>query len=272
MLGAMSENTPEHAHSLARSGDMRGAARTLAHYLETAPGDTSAHFQLAHLMLELGDPSQAVQSFHRALALEPDNAMIHSDLGTALEELGQETEAAEAYRRGAQIRPPFPPAHHNLALILCRRGQWEEAVEHLRVALAQAPDFGAARHQLGLALAELGQEEAARACFEELLAADAKNIEARRAVAEMDMRQCRFADAARELQQCLISAPEDARATLALGSCLQELGRLDEALAHYRRLLKGDRSRYYDVVKKLTSASTGRFWVNAAELRRVLLG
>lgn len=272
MLGAMSEDTPERAHSLACAGDMRGAARMLARYLEAAPGDASAHFQLANLMLELGDAPQAVQSFHRALALQPDNAMIRNDLGTALEELGREPEAAEAYRRAAVAVPPFPPAQYNLALILCRRGQWAEAAEHLRAALAQAADFGAARHQLGLALAELGQEDAARACFEELLAGDATNIEVRRVMAEMDMKQCRFAEAARQLEQCLALAPDDARALLALGTCLQELGRVDEALAHYRRLLERDRSRYYEVVKKLTSASTGRFWINSAELRRVLGG
>jgi hypothetical protein len=39
-----------------------------------------------------------------------------------------------------------------------------------------------------------------------------------------------------------------------------------------RRLLKRDRSCYYDVVKKLTGASRGRFWVKTAELRHVLLG
>jgi Flp pilus assembly protein TadD len=272
MLGAMSKDTPERAHNLARGGDTHGAARTLMRYLETTPGDASAHFQLAHLMLELGDPPGAVQSFQRAIALEPDNAMIHSDLGTALEELGREPEATEAYRRAARAVPPFPPAQYNLALVLCRRGEWDEAAEHLRAALAQAADFHAARHQLGLALAELGQEEAARACFDALLAGDAQNIEARRAIADMDMKQCRFADAAQQLQHCLALAPEDARATLALGTCLQELGRVDEALAHYRRLLERDRSRYYDVVKKLTSASTGRFWVSSEALRRVLLG
>lgn len=84
--------------------------------------------------------------------------------------------------------------------------------------------------------------------------------------------RCEFAEAAAELEQCLARAPEDAETILALGSCLQELGRVDEALEHYRRLLAREPSRYYDVVKKLTGASTGRFWVRSGELRRMLLG
>ena len=88
----------------------------------------------------------------------------------------------------------------------------------------------------------------------------------------MDMRDCRFADAAQQLEQCLALAPDDALATLALGACMQELGRIDSALAHYRRLLEHEPCRYYEVVKKLTSASKGRFWVKSAELRRMLLG
>jgi Flp pilus assembly protein TadD len=272
MLRDMSDDTPERAHDLARGGDMQGAAQTLKRYLEATPGDASAHFQLAHMLLELGDASMAVQHFKQALAQEPDNAVIHSDLGTALEALGSEAQAEAAYRRAAQATPAFPPASYNLALILCRRGEWQEAAGHLRAALGQAAGFHAARHQLGLALNALGEEDGARACFDALLADDPKNIEARRAIADIHMQHCRFADATEQLEQCLGLTPDDARATLALGACLQELGRVDEALTHYRRLLQRDRRHYYDVVKKLTSASTGRFWLKSAELRRVLLG
>ena len=268
----MPEDSPERARTLARDGDAKGAVLVLTRYLEVSPGDASAHFQLAHLVLELGDPQGAVRGFERALALEPDDAVTRSDLGTALEEAGRESEAALAYGLAARAQPPYPPAQYNLALIRHRQGQLHQAARLLREALEQAPGFRAARQQLGQCLAQLGQEDAARACFDHLLADDSSDMEARRAIAEMDMDHCRFADAAEKLEQCLALAPGDAAATLALGACLQELGRLDEALAHYRRLLEHDRSRYYEVVKKLTGAAKGRFWVKTTELRRTLLG
>ena len=268
----MPEDSPERARTLAHGGDAKAAVLVLTRYLEASPGDASGHFQLAHLVLELGDAQGAVHAFQRALALEPDNALIRSDLGTALEKAGRESEAAEAYGRAARAQPPYPPAQYNLALIRRRQGQLPEAVGLLREALEQSPGFRAARQQLGQCLSELGQEDAARACFDHLLAFDANDIEARRAIAEMDIDHCRFADAVEQLEQCLALAPGDAAATLALGACLQELGRLDEALAHYRRLLEHDRSRYYEVVKKLTGAAKGRFWVKTTELRRTLLG
>jgi tetratricopeptide (TPR) repeat protein len=272
MLASMSEDSPERARSLARGGDLKGAAQVFTRYLESTPGDALAHYQLANLTLKLGNAVGAVESFQRALALEPDKAEIHNDLGTALEHAGREPDAAEAYRRAARARPPFPPAQYNLALILGRRDQWDEAARFLRTALEQTPDFRAARQQLGVVLRELGQNDAARACFDDLLTADPKDIEARRAIADMDMDHCCFADAAEQLEQCLALAPEDTQATLELGACLQELGRVDEALTHYRRLLARDRSCYYAVVKKLTSAARGRFWVKTTELRRILLG
>ncbi len=268
----MPEDSPERARTLAQAGDMKGAAQVLVRYLEASPGDASAHFQLAHLVLERGDAQGAVHGFQRALALEPDNAVFRSDLGTALEETGRESEAAVAYGRAARAQPPYPPAQYNLALIRRRQGRLDEAVGCLREALEQTPGFRVARYELGQCLTQLGQEDAARACFDDLLAADCNDIEARRAIAEMDIDHCRFADAVEQLEQCLALAPEDAATTLALGACLQELGRLDEALAHYRRLLKHDRSRYYEVVKKLTGAAKGRFWVKTTELRRTLLG
>ncbi len=268
----MPEDNPDRARALVDVGDIEGAAQVLTRYLEATPDDALAHFQLAHLVLGLGDAQRAVQVFERTVELVPDNAVAHNDLGTALEEVGREPEAAEAYRRATRTQPPFPPAQHNLALILGRRGEWREAAQHLRAALEQTPGFRAARQQLGAALRELGQDDAARACFNELLAGDPKDVEARRAIADMDMDDCRFADAAQQLEQCLALAPDDARTILTFGACLQELGRVDEALAHYRRLLKRDRSRYYEVVKKLTGASSGRFWVKVSELRQVLLG
>jgi Flp pilus assembly protein TadD len=268
----MPEDSLERAHDLAESGDIAGATQVLRRHLEARPGDAPAHFQLARLVLESGDAAAAVQGFQRASELAPDNSVVHNDLGTALEVLGRAPEAAEAYRRATRMTPVFPPAHYNLALMLCRQRQWDEAVQQLRAALEQAPEFRIARLQLGLALGALGQGDAARACFDHLLTTDPKDIEARRAIADMDMRDCRFADAAQQLEQCLELARDDALATLALGGCMQELGRVDEALTHYRRLLEHEPSRYYEVVKKLTSASKGRFWVKSAELRRMLLG
>jgi Flp pilus assembly protein TadD len=272
MAGIMSTDAREHARQLIRDGDLHGAARMLSGYLESAPGDAAAHAQLAVLVLELGDAERAVQSFRQALDHEPGNAGFHNDLGTALEAAGRESEAADAYRRAAESRPPLPPAQYNLALILGRRGQWHEAAELLRGALQEAPQFRAARQQLGFVLRQLGDDPAAGECFDALVATDADDVAARRAIAEMHMDHCRYADAADQLQRCLDIAPDDAAAALALGACLQELGRVDEALEQYRRLLRRDRRHYYDVVKKLTGSSKGCFWVDAEELRRVLLG
>jgi superkiller protein 3 len=268
----MVEDGLERARRLAADGDVDGAARVLTDHVEARPDDAFARFQLANLVLAQGDAAGAIEQFERALALEPDNAVVYNDLGTALEKLHRDEEAAEAYARGARSNPPYPPAQYNLALLHGRRGEWREAAELLRAAVDRTPGFRAARLELGRVLRRLGREDGARACFDALLASDAGDLEARLAIAGADMDQCRFAEAAEHLQHCLTLAPDDGNAVLALGSCLQELGRVDEAIAHYRGLLARDRSRYYEVVKKLTSASTGRFWVNAAALRRALLG
>jgi Flp pilus assembly protein TadD len=180
--------------------------------------------------------------------------------------------AAQTLTRYLQATPEDAAAHFQLAHLLLALGDTPAAVQRLQTALALDPDNTTMLSDLGTALEELGDEAGARACFDALLAHDAHDIEARRAVAELHAKRCRFAEAAGELEQCLALAPEDSRTILALGACLQELGRVDEALGHYRRLLARDSTRYYEVVKKLTSASTGCFWLKSAELRRVLLG
>jgi protein O-GlcNAc transferase len=267
----MSDDALNRARQLARDGEIDGAARLLSHHLESAPDDAAAHAELALMMLDLGDAEGARRRFDKALTLEPDNAALHNDLGTALQRVNRESEAIAAYRRALELNPDLPSARYNLAKILHRRAELHEAAELLRGALEQAPGFRIARRALGLVLSDLDEDDEAGRCFESLLAEDANDLETHRDMADLHMRRCRYADAIKHLERCLALAPGDAQATLIMGACLQELGRVDEALEHYRNVLRHDRKRYYEVVKKLTGSSKGRFWVDAAELRRVLL-
>ena len=68
------------------------------------------------------------------------------------------------------------------------------------------------------------------------------------------------------------ASPDRPVAALALGSCLQQTGQLDAALAVYRAALTRDRSLYGAVLKNLTTAARGRLWLRPADLRRALLG
>ena len=63
-----------------------------------------------------------------------------------------------------------------------------------------------------------------------VLAADGEDPEPHRDLADLHMRRSRYADAMQHLQRCLALAPDDAQANMAMGACLQELGRVDEAL------------------------------------------
>ena len=79
-MPAMVAEAVERAGALAADGDREEAARVLERYLEGAPGDAFAHFQLANLLLSMGHPATAVECLERALTLQPHNPLVHNDL------------------------------------------------------------------------------------------------------------------------------------------------------------------------------------------------
>ena len=64
---------------------------------------------------------------------------------------------------------------------------------------------------------------------------------------------------------------EQIDARLNLGFCLQEIGASEAALEVYRQALRRDRSLYPLVLKTMTTAARGQYWLRPSELRARLL-
>jgi Flp pilus assembly protein TadD len=109
----------------------------------------------------------------------------------------------EELRRRVQA-DPASIAFAQLAEDLRRNGAFEESVSTCRAGLATHPTYASARVTLGRALLALNQA----------------------------------ADAEVELRQAVASLPESASAKRALGDACRKLGKVDEALGHYRAAKK----------------------------------
>ena len=164
------------------------------------------------------------------------SAVAHNNYGLAV--AGRDPELAEKhYRVSLRIMPGYAIAHINLGLAFMAKGRTEEGLGHIRRAVALQPLEGRSQYWLARALSRSGQPHEAA-------------TESARAI-ELDPRNPRFAyQAARHAQavgdheaalqhlEVLHSLKEHHKNSHFMRAwSLYRLGRIDEAIAAYRRCI-----------------------------------
>jgi len=169
----------------------------------------------------------------------PDDAVgrIRYNLGNALADSGDRTAAIEEYRAAIELAPNLARAHNNLAVELVNADRPAEAVVHFDRALQLDSRNANALSSYGAALVKLGRPIEGLERFRQALQVKPDLLTARfnLGCTLMDLR--RFDEAAVELQQVVDADSNDADAHAFLGHCLEQMGRVADALNHYRAAL-----------------------------------
>lgn len=169
--------------------------------LQRKPDAIGALVGLGQLKLAEGDVAGAIDKLEAAAQRE-DDLPVRLALGTARLRQGKHAEAARELRRALSFDPKNPDAQSGLGQALLALGQLEEA-ENLLTAALQSRRDAATAIALGFTLVKLGQAERALAIFGPVLAKD----------------------------------PLAAPALFGAGMANERLGRTQEALVYYRRVL-----------------------------------
>ena len=221
-----------------------------------AARDSRWPYLLAAVRQETGRSEGVLEQLRRAVELAPDYAPAHLKLGDLLLKSNQPAAAEQEYRRTLQLLPSDPYALLGLARIAVGQGQWQAAESHLRRAVGTDPKFGVGHRLLATVYEKTGMAEKA-------------------AVSQAHANTCtRFrpapdpwvdslddfcydptfllvrADAARQLREtkrglvllrrAVKVAPDSAKAHLALGTALREIGDFDGAEPHLVRAVQLD--------------------------------
>ncbi len=104
------------------------------------------------------------------------------------------------------------------------------------------------------------------------MADDPHDPDAHNGAGLVEQELCRFKAAVGHYRAVLSHDPEQIDARLNLGFCLQEVGELEGAIEVYREALQRDRALYPLVLKTMTTAARGQYWLRPSELRARLLG
>ena len=140
--------------------------------LESDPGNTALHDDVALLHAEAGHLDRTAEHFAQTVRLRPDSAAAHYNLGNALFRQGRHAEAIESLRKALALQPAYAMAHDGLGVALYAQGQLQDAIRHYERALELDPRNADARYHLAIALRRAGRLREALAQYRELLALD----------------------------------------------------------------------------------------------------
>ncbi len=181
-------------------GDIAGALAAIEGAVASDP-DNAGAWQLAGIIRRrTGRGEAAVEAFRRAIAGGLKTAEIRNSLGLALQELGRAEEAAGEFAAAIKLNQDYLPAQVNAAKAKAVAGQWGAARKALRKVLSKHPGSALVRNALAQILNEQGEVQGA----------------------------------ADEYARVLSTSPQDIGAAIRLGKALRDLGRGEEALAHFR--------------------------------------
>jgi tetratricopeptide (TPR) repeat protein len=219
-------------------GRTREAAAALEAALAANAGAGVAWRLLGDIRLVAGDVTAAQAAYDRMLAaVVPDPTLRQPALDLAA---GRSADAASALGDRLKRQPGAAPVLHLLGEALLRQGQLAEAETVLTHVLTLAPNLHLARLAYALLLQRLGRHAEAIAELDRLLGRDPRHHRARMAKAASLTELDDYAAAAELTAALLEDFPDQPRGWLVHGNGLRTLGRIEGAVAAYRRCLALD--------------------------------
>jgi tetratricopeptide (TPR) repeat protein len=267
----LKQNYPEAHNNLGNAlkdqGRLDEAAACYRTALGLKPDYPEACTNLGVVLKDLGRLDEAVACHRTALRLKPDYARAHTNLGSAVLEQGRLDEAVACHRTALDLEPDFPGALVNLGNALKGQGRLDEAAACWRRALAIQPDEPMAHNNLGLLLGEQGAIEDAVAQLEKAISCCPGQPQIYLNLAQYR----RFVPddptlaALEEMAAAEHRLGEAGRMHLhfALGKALDDVGRWDEAFAHFvagnalqRRRVRYDEAATLGLLARLPATVT----------------
>jgi tetratricopeptide (TPR) repeat protein/predicted Ser/Thr protein kinase len=204
----------ERGHDYEVKGDLAGAGEEYRKAIEAVPEYEVPWNNLGVLAMRRGDWKAADSLLSKAVELEPHYSAALFNLGSLRWDQGKLTAAEGRFRAAVDSDSTFVSAYNNLGALLLDMGRVEEAQDVLETGLVRneerkgQPDYGLYRASL---LKHLGRAAEARGDREKAVAL---------------------------WRESLKSNPASAEVNEYLARALEESGSLDEARAHWERVIE----------------------------------
>ncbi|HYF86417.1 tetratricopeptide repeat protein [Azospirillum sp.] len=213
---------------LHRAGRLAEALALYRRILVGDPANADALHLSALIIHQAGLPAAALKRLRAALTVQPNFPVAWNSLGNILADMDRLNDALDAYARAVGQDDHYVEAYNNRGTVLRRLGRREEAVEDYVRALTHGPDNITARFSYGILQRELGRIPPAANAFYAVVQANPSYPDAWRHLA-ICLRGLGHPDAEDCLRRALVDAPADEELSVELGVMLNAQGRYGEA-------------------------------------------
>lgn len=245
------------------------AARELeaAALIGAVTGEARLRLDIGELHRREFDAARAEAAFAAAVALRPNDGVAHRERGRALLQLDRPEAAFAELAAAVIVDAEDDQSWLTLGQIQLDAGRYAQAAALLTRAVALEPDAPEAHYALATALARSGRDTEAASRLETFARLQQRTFEEQRR--RIDLSTSRFEagalldkgdfdGAARIWTRILASQPDDAPTHAGLARALANLGRVEEATAHYERALSLDAGAAVYREAEAFYATTGR--------------
>ena len=222
----------ERAAEALRTGATADAERLALDVLELAPGRLRALTVLYEIRKAQGKPEASAALIRRLVAFDPNNFWATNELTLLLLGRGNLAEAERHARNAVRIKPDLAQSHYLLGMVLTEAHRPAVGEFHYERALtlsgARDPVLLA---NYALCLKNQGKMDAARALYEESLAAAPDALHTLMGLARLEEADRRLPEALALLDRAALTGADNPNVLLLRAIVLGRLGDTDAALA-----------------------------------------
>jgi uncharacterized protein (TIGR02466 family) len=227
----------QQALALQRAGRLAEAERVYRQIVAAEPGNAHARVLRAQVTAQLGQVERGLAMLEEAVRAWPDFVPALNGLAALSLQLRRLPAAEAAARRALARAPHNAVAHFNWGQIQDAAGRPADAADSYRRALELSPRLAAARLPLAVALHRAGRLDEAAAAYERVPADDPGGFTARFNLGMLHEARREWGAAAACHRAAAEIRPEEAAPQLQLGNVYAAMGRPDDAVRTFRRLL-----------------------------------
>ena len=193
----------------------------------------------------LGEYRRAIEDYDQALRINQRDTSAYYNRGNAYATLGELRRAIEDYSQALRLDPGKTQAYNNRGIAYRNLGEYRRAIEDYDQALRLDPDYAAAYNNRGNAYANLGNPARAIKDYDQALRLNPGFIKARanRGIVYNGLAwdlylKGRSAQALDNADRSLSDRPDSAAAINTRAHVLAALGRRNEALGAFERVMR----------------------------------